>query len=360
MQRKHLFLTGAVVLLLALAGGYTWIGLRSFAAYRAANAAYAAPCGGLITWTPPTDLYTGLYPNQPSLLSLRYRSDTPRTLSISVQAPQLTQEQTVLVAANPAYQELSLKPALLGGATLDALVGPRQEPGELDLRVLAGQATICQTSAPVTLYSRQVMRWRDPDGSDNTPYLAGWVTPQADVIRDLVGKAANWLAQRPATYPDATSLHGYDEGRATASDVREQVDALFDTLQFTYHLRYTQDNVPFDSDATQLVQLPRDILTSPDPSGMCVETTVILASAVERLGMRPYIVIVPGHAFLGVALGAGASAPIEYWETSDLGGGVTGSQANVHGDGEYTDAQAQVRTVLDIAALRARGIEPME
>ena len=78
MQRKHLFLAGGIVLLLALAGGYTWIGLSSFATYRAANAAYAAPCGGLITWTPPTDLYTGLYPNQSRLLSLHYRSDAPR------------------------------------------------------------------------------------------------------------------------------------------------------------------------------------------------------------------------------------------------------------------------------------------
>lgn len=144
--------------------------------------------------------------------------------------------------------------------------------------------------------------------------------------------------------------------------MRGQVDAIFDTLQFVYHVHYTQDNVPFDRDATQLVQLPRDILTSADPSGMCVETTVILASAVERLGMRPFIVIVPGHAFLGVALGMDPASPVEYWETSDLDGGVTGSQANVHGDAEYADAQAhgQIQRVLDIAAERARGIEPME
>jgi predicted secreted protein len=78
--------------------------------------------------------------------------------------------------------------------------------------------------------------------------------------------------------------------------------------------------------------------------------------------MRPYIVIVPGHAFLGVAMGVGTAASIEYWETTDLGGGAMGSQANVDGDGKYADAQAhaQVRTVLDIAELRARGFEPME
>lgn len=361
MQRKHLFLALGVALLLALAGGYTWIGLNSFQAYRAANAAYAAPCGGIVTWTPPSDLYTGLYPNQPAMLTLRYRSDPARTLSISVQIPQFTQEQSVAVAAGPTYQSLSLKPPLLGSQVLDALVGPRQEQGELDLRVLADAGVICQSSAPITVHSRQLMRWRDPSG-DNTPLLAGWVTPQADVIRDLVGRAAGWLAQHPAEYPDTSVLHGYDEGQASAADVREQVDAIFDTLQFSYHLRYTQDNVPFDRDATQLVQLPRDILSSPNPSGMCVETTVILASAVERLGMRPYIVIVPGHAFLGVALDAQPSAGMAYWETSDLGNGVTGSQANIHGDAEYADARehGQVQTVLDISALREQGIEPME
>jgi hypothetical protein len=362
MQRKHLLLAGGVMLLVALAAGYTMAGLQSFAAYRAANPDFAAACGDDIVWSPPSSIYTGLYPNQPGLVTVRYRSQTRQVLRLSIEVPQLTEEQGIDVNAGPSFQEQRMKPALLGAA-LDALVGPQQRSGQILLRVqTATGATLCEASASVTLYSRQVMRWLDPVTGDNAPALAGWVTPQADVIRDLVGRAATWLEQHPQDYSETRALAGYDGGRASAANVRGQVDALFDTLQFVYHVHYTEDNVPYNRDATQLIQLPRDILTSPAPSGMCVETTVLLASAVERLGMRPYVVIVPGHAFLGVAVGTDAGAPLEYWETSDLNGGVTGSQANTHGDAEYSDAVGHnaVQRVLDIAAERAQGIKPIE
>ena len=78
--------------------------------------------------------------------------------------------------------------------------------------------------------------------------------------------------------------------------------------------------------------------------------------------MRPYIVIVPGHAFLGVALGVDPGSPVEYWETSDLNGGVDGSQADLHGNDEYaTEAQhGAVERVIDIQYERAHGIAPIE
>jgi hypothetical protein len=93
-------------------------------------------------------------------------------------------------------------------------------------------------------------------------------------------------------------------------------------------------------DSAQRIKLPSDILKLQHPTGMCVETTAIMASAVEALGMRPYFIIVPGHAFLGVALGSSPNATMGYWETSDLKGGlttdhITGSQANIHGDDEF-------------------------
>jgi hypothetical protein len=93
---------------------------------------------------------------------------------------------------------------------------------------------------------------------------------------------------------------------------------------------------------------------------MCVESTVIMASAIERLGMRPYIVFTPGHVFLGVGTTASGAA-VEYWETSDLNG-ASGAQANVHGDAEFADASraGTVLRTLDIQAERAQGILPME
>jgi hypothetical protein len=359
MHRRYLWLALALAMLIVGATGYVVGGNYLYAQYQTSLAGYTSACDALISWNPPQRLYTGLYVNQPDLVIVHYRSQTRQTLRISVSIPDFTQEQHVQVTATQTFQQLAFKPPVLNAA-MDALVAPGQRAAELHLRVQSLSDVLCDTNIPITLMSRQWMRWYDPSTGDNSSYLAGWVTPNAPLVRDLVGRAAARLAASPASYPAASEMHGYDGGRAANDDVRDQVDALFDTLQFEYHVRYANDNIPFNQDATQRIQLPADVLTQSAPTAMCVETTAILASAAELLGMRPYIIIVPGHAFIGVALSA-SGAPIDYWETSDLNG-ATGSQANAHGQSEYRYFQqrGQILRVIDIQYEHEHGIGPIE
>lgn len=359
MRHKYLRLAIVVTCLVSTAVAYVGLGMRLFGQYQVAYATYRDSCNSLITWSPPATLYSALYVNQPALVTVRYRSPTPDTLQMSLSVPSLTQTQQVQVSAGSTFTTQAFKPPILGSAALDALVGPRQRGGQIHLVVRDDHGIACDTSVPVVLKSRQWMRWQSSTGQDLSPYLVGWVTPQAPTISLLIGNTASWVAQHPEAYP-GTTLDGYEKGEATVDHVRSQVNAIFDTLQFVYHLHYAEDNVPFDRD--QLVQLPQDVLSTPNPTGMCVETTLILASAVERLGMRPYLVMIPGHMFLGVALGSDPGAPIEYWETSDLNGGVRGAQAQLHGNTEYAHAQSSgtILHVLDVSAERGLGIEPIE
>ncbi len=360
MREKYLKLGIALALLVGSALGYAAFGMRLFGQYRVAYAGYRSSCDALITWSPPATIYTGLYVNQPSLLTLRYRADTVTPLDIRVGIPGFTQDQQIQVDASTSFASQAFKPPLLNAHSLDALVGPRERDAQIHLQVRRAQTVLCDTNAPTRLDSRQWMHWSDPASGDLTGYLAGWVTPQAPVIDDLVGRTATWIENHPADYAGLSGLNGYARGQGSSDDVRLQVNALFDTLQFDYHMHYAEENVPFDRD--QLVRLPQDVLSQPNPTGMCVETTAILASAVERLGMRPYIVLIPGHVFLGVAVGPDPSASLEYWETSDLNGGVRGTQANVHGDAEYARAQAasHIVHIVDVATERSMGIEPIE
>lgn len=361
MRLRYLRL-GIGLVLLALAGlAYIGVGMRFYGDYRVAYAGFRNSCDELVSWNPPTEVFTGLYVNQPQLLTIRYHSPTPRTLRISLSIPELTQEQSFQVQASSSYRELRFKPPILGTAALDSLVGPRQRQGQIRLRISDAGQSLCDTSTPVVLKSRQWMHWYDPVLGDNASYLASWVTPQAPVIRNLIGEAAVRLSEVPGAYAGTAGLRGYDQGRATAQDVTQQVNLLFDTLQFRYGVRYANDNVPYNTDASQLIQLPADVLSRPNPTAMCLETTAILASAIELLGMRPYFVIVPGHAFLGVAVGPDPSSPIEYWETSDLNG-ATGSQANVDGDLEFerNRARGEILRVIDVQYERELGIGPIE
>lgn len=364
MRRRYLGVGMAFVALVAGSIGYVALGARLYHDYHLAYANYqfvpTAPCGALIAWSPPTTIYSAFYANSPDLVTIRFRSPNPQTLRITLGIPGFTQDESVQVQAAPAFQEYMLKPPLLNAATLDAFIGSNQAEGQIRLRVETSGGTACYTSAPVVLKSRRWMHWFDGSAEDNAKYLAGWVTPHVPAIVTLIGRSAQWLRNHPAAYPGTTALDGYGEGHATAQDVRNQVDAIYDTLQSVYHIHYASDNPVYSGD--ERIRLPQDILSGPAPTGMCLETTAILASAAEYLGMRPYFIIVPGHAFLGVALGVDPSAPIEYWETSDLNDGADGASANIDGNHKYADAktQEQILQIVDVAFERSQGIEPME
>lgn len=363
MRKRFLRLVIAFIVLTGGSVSYVMVGASLYQRYHLAYVNYRfAPtgsCGALIAWSPPDILYSGLYVNQPELVHIRFRSPSPQTLRITVGIPRFTLDQTLQVQAAPGFQSVPFKPPLADASVLDTLLATGDQHAEIHLQVINSSGTVCDTTSALVLKSRQWIQWQNASTGTNTPLLVGWVTPQSPAVAQFVGRASNWLQQHPANYPGIDALRGYDAGRASARDVRNQVNALFDTLQNVYHVHYAQDNVVYSGD--QRIQLPSDVLGDSAPTGMCVETTVLLASAIERLGMRPYLILVPGHAFLGVATGASSTASVEYWETSDLNGGVTGNQANLHGDNEYaTFVEQGTVTVIDVQFERQQGIEPME
>jgi len=154
---------------------------------------------------------------------------------------------------------------------------------------------------------------------------------------------------------------GYDE--ASRKQVSDQVDAIFDTMRSDYHIQYVQASVPYggpadSSAAIQNIKLPWEVLQQ--RSGMCVELTVLLASAVESIGLHSEIVIIPGHAFLGVAL-TPDEQHFQYWDAVLVNNNVAGGSANVYADAIYAYNMKQ-HTILDtilISDARKAQIDPM-
>src|SRR5579862_3172797 len=110
MRKRQLTIGVIIALLLSGATAYVAAGMRLYAQYQSANASYDTACDNLITWTPPSAIYAAFYENQPTFISLRYRSPTPAALQISVSVPQFTQVQTLQVSAGPDFQLATLKP----------------------------------------------------------------------------------------------------------------------------------------------------------------------------------------------------------------------------------------------------------
>jgi hypothetical protein len=210
----------------------------------------------------------------------------------------------------------------------------------------------------LTLHSRWVMQWT----KENLPQIAAWVTPDDKAVAGLLENAFPSLkAQRAAPQ----GLIGYQH--ATPQQVIAQVDAIYDAL-LHYSIRYIQETVPYDgtdlsAGATEKILLPAEVLKQ--HSGMCIELTTLLASAVERIGLEAEIVLIPGHAFLGVAVTPpdpqSGAAQFEYWDPAQVNNKVAADSANVAADRLYKQNAEQQTIVATIIINNAwkTGVDPM-
>jgi len=134
-----------------------------------------------------------------------------------------------------------------------------------------------------------------------------------------------------------------------------QLRAIYDALQKEYRITYINSPISYPY-GTQRVRLPRDALTF--GSANCIDGTVLFASALENIGLNPLIVIVPGHAFLGVETWSNSGEGF-FLETTMVGG-ASFEQAFNRGWEEYTEhASIGDMVILPIREARKEDLTPM-
>jgi hypothetical protein len=355
MGRKITILILTVIGLIGLSGGYIVGGIQAYSHYQQDSQEH---CGGQppvhICVQAPSSIFSAFYPSYVTtdtpLVSIKYSSSSPVTLIVSVGIRNFSQQQNATVTATGSAQTISFTPPLLNSTVLRQLTSDTNT--SLSVRVTDTHNTLYYVDdSPVLLHSRWLMQWV----AANRLKIAAWVTPDDPAIAALVARAIPHLQAQPLPAP--TAMIGYVS--ATPRTVRDQVDAIFDAMRLDYHIRYVQASVPYGGPgnstvALQDIRLPSEVLQQ--HSGMCVELTALLASAVERIGLHAEIVIVPGHAFLGVAVTPNDSQ-FEYWDAVEVNNNVAGDSANLSTD-KYVLTQHIIDTIL-IGDARAQGIGPM-
>ena len=201
---------------------------------------------------------------------------------------------------------------------------------------------------PVFLHSVSDFYWGKKFA--NAQLLARWVTPHDERVLQLVARAERLVP--------GGRLRGYNPAPGTRLEdqVRTQARAVFQAMRHSgisyVSSIYTFGNFPGES---QRIRLPRETLELSNAN--CIDVSVAFASAVENLGMKPVIVIVPGHAFTGVRLGPNAQ-DILYFDLTVLPRGTfTAAVARAKAWLDKTP-QSEVLTV-DIGAARSLGVYPM-
>jgi hypothetical protein len=209
------------------------------------------------------------------------------------------------------------------------------------------------------MYSKDTMVWGVmKDGKFvSTVYLIGaWVTPHIEEIDKIIRLAAELKENRAMTGYQCSYCSLESEYRAYAS---EEVGAIYTIIQ-AMGITYVNSPISFslDTESSQRVKLPKDAIKM--ASANCIDGTVLMASALENIGMNPYIAMVPGHAFLCWDISNDPSKGIDCVETTMLGGAPY-SNANAAGRQEYVDYLSKNQMMLvPVKLLRLIGIKPME
>lgn len=358
MGKKLAILLLTLTGLAGISGGYVVGGLQAYSRYQ--QTANQQRCGGQkpvhVCVQAPAELFSAYYPfnlsTHASLFSVTYSSSSPLTLLISVGIAGFTQVETHTVTAGSAAQSTGFTPAPLAQA-VRKLTGDLTT--SLSVKVTDTHNNLYYLSdSPLLLRAHQVMQWV----AANRLKIAAWVTPDDPSVVSLVSRAAALLSIQPAPAP--TAMIGY-LNHATPQAVRDQVDAIFDALRLDYRMRYVVENVPYSgpgdtSAALENIKLPSEVLQQ--RSGMCIELTALLASAVEKIGLYSEIVITPGHAFLGVAT-TPDQKQFEYWDPVQVNDGVAGASANIYADREYSANIKQIVDTIRISTARQQGVGPM-
>lgn len=361
MGKKAAILLLTMAVLIGLSGWYVVGGIQAYSRYQQSRIATQEHCGGQspvhICVQSPLEIFSAYYPyyvaTQSNVFVIRYSSSSPITLLMSVSIEGFSQPETHTVTATPNMQSISFRPIEMTQA-LRQLTTDTNTWLQVRVTSTAGNVYYADDS-PLLLHSRWLMQWI----AANRLKIAAWVTPDDPSVIELDNQAKALLLSEPQPVPPA--MIGYANGRASARAVKDQVDAIFDTLRLNYRIQYSQESVPYSgpgdtSVALQKIKLPSEVLHQ--RSGMCIELTALLASAVEKIGLHSEIVIIPGHAFLGVAV-AQNSTQFEYWDPVEISDNVAGDSANVWTDKEYMHNIKQIVDTIVISDARQKGIGPM-
>ncbi len=263
---------------------------------------------------------------------------------------------TVTIAAG-ATEEIRQNPALTPTA-IDGLSSEHQAELHVVLSYLdAGQArTVLDQTSTTMVSSRRDFPWAI-DGfsqAEDFDLIAAMVTPTDPGVEDLIRKAANYD-------PSGAMTSGYDAEEDNNGTVLQRLSDVWQAETADYSLTYISTTISFAPGSSQRIRLPEEVLS--EASGNCIELTLLYASVAEALGMQPAIIIVPGHAYVGIRVDDTNDS--YYFVETTMIGQASFSDAATTGLSEWTEAQPHVLAAeqdygwVDVRAQRANGVTPI-
>lgn len=300
-----------------------------------------------------------LYQSTDYVIYFRGTSEEDKEAILTVEIPGFTQKYEQKVTLTSQETKLKVHPPMIDGV-LGTLNIKKDTQLKVSLLDVSTKNYIIQDSKPVTILSKNDMKWGSDDGSE-TYYenICAWVTPESPKIKELLRNSVDQLTVWSNGSVDA--IVGYQQiGDLAGNQITYyQVAAMYETLRSFYGVRYLATPISTSGpEAQQRIALPEEVISQ--KSGLCIETAVTMASAIEATGMHPMVLILPGHAQVAVETWQNSG---EYYliETTAL------TEPDWDNIIYYLDKEQwadylddnQV-TVVDVELARKDGIKPMQ
>ena len=307
----------------------------------------------------------GTYLESMTTTTVTNRNAGPITLRVEASVANYTETdvKTITLASGETYT-VKQNPPLLPTA-----LGELHEQRKGSVRVLVEmlkegeRRLLFEDTVAIEVYSRDDFPWNIPGFYNGTQFLATMVTPNDPAIEEMMRKAAPRMPGGIVTWDYKTE----DD-----SDHRtwDRMKAIYDTLAEDYDIIYVATGVTFvpkedmsEGFSLQRLQLPYEVMDS--HGGMCVELSLLFASAFEKLFWRPIIITIPGHVYVAIPISWNSNT--YYFLEATMIGGATFEEAVQYGNKEFMEEhigpidedRLDHYFWLDVSEARAEGITPI-
>ena len=161
-------------------------------------------------------------------------------------------------------------------------------PGRVTVRVSSGDELLGETSEEVHVRASRHWQFFAAKPELSQELIGSFVMPNDPAITRLLGEARTLLGERTSS----TSTEGYQSGSERVDQI---VEAIWDAAR-ALNIAYSNPPGSWAGEG-QKVRTPSDVLEG--RVGTCLDTSVVLAAALEHVGINSTIWLLQGHAFLG-------------------------------------------------------------
>lgn len=268
-------------------------------------------------------IYPSLYNTYDAFLIIRTGCISgTRQIVVEAEIPGFTQKYKESISLDPSYKAIYIKPPALAG-DLDL---SSAKDAQINVTISDLDGTLIDTKTfSITIKSKYDFEWySDEYGTVTQDNILCFLTPESSAISDLKRLAIEEMSSM--TGGRVESFAGYQNPTEWTNSVCTYLQAA-GIMRALYDMgvRYNMDTFSI-SGSNQHILLPEDVLNQ--KSGLCIETSLVVASALQSAGMHAFLVFPPGHAQVAVETWEGSG---QYFliETTALSGSNNNAQIYV-------------------------------